>query len=259
MLKRLMRRRNWLSKYLDRKCVSMHRNYENFNYNFDQNGEKLLIKRLSKLNFTCIFDVGAHIGEYSAMLRTYFPEAEIHTFEIIKDNISHIETRMKDYSHVHINNFGLSNEDGTVRVKKYGEGSELNSVFNYPHDGNSDWVDCLVEKGDSYINENQIEKVDFLKIDTEGSEHLILDGLLDTLKKGKIRVIQFEYGKISIITKFLMRDFYQLLNEYGYVVGKLYPKKVEFKDYELDDEDFLGPNFIAVKKNETEIIKLLSN
>ncbi|MCG6939407.1 MAG: hypothetical protein LJE83_14705, partial [Gammaproteobacteria bacterium] len=67
-----------------------------------------------------------------------------------------------------------------------------------------------------------------------------------------------EYGKIIIITRFLLRDFYLLFNDPGYVVDKLYQKKFEFKDYELDDENFFGPNYVAVKKDETEVIKLLS-
>jgi hypothetical protein len=49
-----------------------------------------------------------------------------------------------------------------------------------------------------------------------------------------------------------------LLNDLGYVVGKLYPNHVEFKDYALDDENFFGPNYIAVKSSEKEIISLLS-
>jgi len=254
-----MRRRNFISKYLAKKCTSLLRNYENFNYDFDINGEKNLLKKLSTLNFTTVFDVGGHLGNYSSMLRAFFPEAQLHIFEIIDDNIEHIKDKLAGHNNVFINNFGLSNEDSTVRVKYYGEGSELNSIYDYPHHGDSNWKDCPVKKGDSYIQENNIQEIDFLKIDTEGNEHLVLEGLHDTLQKGNIRVIQFEYGKINIITRFLLRDFYQLFNESGYIVGKLYPRTVEFKDYELDNENFYGSNFIAVKKTETEIIQLLSS
>jgi hypothetical protein len=41
------------------------------------------------------------------------------------------------------------------------------------------------------------------------------------------------------------------------MLGKVFPKTVEFRKYEFKYEDFLGPNFIAVKKTETELIKLL--
>lgn len=30
-----------------------------------------------------------------------------------------------------------------------------------------------------------------------------------------------------------------------YAVGKIYPDYVDFRDYDLGDEDFLGPNYLA--------------
>jgi len=41
------------------------------------------------------------------------------------------------------------------------------------------------------------------------------------------------------------------------VLGKIFPKTVEFRKYEFKYEDFLGPNFIAVKNTETELINIL--
>ena len=103
-----------------------------------------------------------------------------------------------------------------------------------------------------------IGDIDFLKIDTEGSENLVLEGLLDTLKNRDIKVIQFEYGYINIISKFLLYDFYQFFDELGYTIGKIYPKRVEFKEYNLKDENFFGPNYVAVKSSETDIIESLA-
>jgi hypothetical protein len=71
-------------------------------------------------------------------------------------------------------------------------------------------------------------------------------------------MVQFEYGYINITTKRLLIDYYNFFEKYDYLVGKIFPKIVEFRKYNLIYEDFLGPNFIAVKKTETELIKLLS-
>ena len=70
-------------------------------------------------------------------------------------------------------------------------------------------------------------------------------------------MIQFEYGYINISTKKMLLDFYTYLENKGYLVGKIFPKTVEFRKYDFKYEDFLGPNFIAVKKTETELIDLL--
>ena len=57
----------------------------------------------------------------------------------------------------------------------------------------------------------------------------------------------------------MLIDFYNFLESKNYIVGKIFPKTVEFRKYEFKYEDFIGPNFIAVKKSETELIKSLSN
>ena len=41
-------------------------------------------------------------------------------------------------------------------------------------------------------------------------------------------------------------------------MGKIYPKYVDFFDYNFTKEDFRGSNYIAVKKSEVEFIKALA-
>jgi hypothetical protein len=65
-------------------------------------------------------------------------------------------------------------------------------------------------------------------------------------------------GYINISTKKLLIDFYSFFEANGYVLGKIFPKTVEFRKYEFKYEDFIGPNFIAVKKAETNLINSLS-
>src|SRR4051812_16969568 len=100
-------------------------------------------------------------------------------------------------------------------------------------------------RGSDFLQREGIRKVDFLKLNVEGAEHLVLEGLKDQLREQRIRFVQFEYGRVNILTHFLLRDFYQLFATYGYVVGKIYPDHVDFREYELGDEDFLGPNYLA--------------
>jgi hypothetical protein len=108
-------------------------------------------------------------------------------------------------------------------------------------------------RGDSFLQREGIAEVDFLKLDVEGAEHLVLKGLEDRLQQRSIRFIQFEYGRVNILTHFLLRDFYQLLTGYGYVVGKIFPDYVDFREYELGDEDFIGPNYLACRAGDQMI------
>ena len=88
-------------------------------------------------------------------------------------------------------------------------------------------------------------------------EDRVLKGFGELLERGAIRVIQFEYGRVNIESHFLLKDFYKLLSGFGYVLGKIYPTEVLFKDYEYTDEDFLGPNYLAVLRTETALIQRL--
>jgi hypothetical protein len=92
----------------------------------------------------------------------------------------------------------------------------------------------------------------------EGAEHLVLEGLETQLRSERVRFVQFEYGRVNILTHFLLRDFYQLFASYGYVVGKIYPDYVDFREYDLSDEDFMGPNYLACRANDAAVKALSS-
>ena len=99
--------------------------------------------------------------------------------------------------------------------------------------------------------------IDFLKIDTEGHEFHVLKGFEQSLDAGLINVIQFEYGKVNVLSRALLYDYYQFFEKKGYVVGKIFPHFVRFKPYEYFDENFIGPNFVAVKKSRADIINVI--
>jgi hypothetical protein len=41
-------------------------------------------------------------------------------------------------------------------------------------------------------------------------------------------------------------------------VGKVYPTYVDFRSYRLTDEDFRGPNYLAVRRERNDLIGLYS-
>ena len=126
------------------------------------------------------------------------------------------------------------------------------------HEGQGRNIDCAMRSGDAYMAEQGIDRIDLLKIDVEGAEHLVLQGLAGALAGGRIGVIQFEYGQANIVTRFLLRDFHLLLESHGYSVGKLYPNRVDFRRYRFEHEDFIGPNFVAVPSDAAGVKELLT-
>lgn len=234
---------------------------ENYSYNFKLNGEEMVLAKLEKSNLTVFFDVGANRGEWSILVRRHFPASSVHCFEIAPPMHDILGKAVKQLSPpVIVNHFGLSNKTGPVKFNFCTEADGMSSLLLTPElVGQYVQIDADVVNGDDYVEKHAVQRIDFLKLDVEGAENLILTGLSETLKRGAIKVIQFEYGLANIIAEFLLKDFYQLLEPLGYSIGKIFPERVEFKAYSRIDENFIGPNFLAVRKDEKDLIKLLSS
>ena len=84
----------------------------------------------------------------------------------------------------------------------------------------------------------------------------VLKGFGECLRS--VRVIQFEYGVFNISSRDLLIDFFVLLREYGFAIGKIFPNFVDFFDYHFSLEDFGGHNYIAVKESEKNLISILN-
>jgi FkbM family methyltransferase len=212
---------------------------------FTQHGEVWLQEKFSG-KFKTIFDVGSNIGEWSRMTRSFHTEADIHQFELspptYRKMLSNIDIDEKMFP----NSFGLSDKTEMISFKyKPSYDAVSSSILDLRLD-NSEIRTGFVVTGDEYVTSRKIEQIDFLKIDTEGSEGKVLKGFEKTISEGKVKIIQFEYGFICVLTKWMLIDSYKFLTPYGYKLGKLKNGSIEFHDYSLTDENFIGPDYIAV-------------
>ncbi len=220
--------------------------HENFSYDSETNGEQWLLRTLARQNRlqTC-FDVGANRGDWADLLLKENPDASIHCFEICPPTFEKLSTHFQGNPNITLNPVGLSDEKAEIPVVYCVGGDELSSMFEVVRSKNTRTINAQVIRGQDYMAEQKVAKIDLLKIDTEGAEHLVLRGFGDNLSPDRIPVIQFEYGLINISTKFLLRDFYAFFEARGYQVGKLMPAGVRFRSYQFEDEDFIGPNYVA--------------
>lgn len=79
---------------------------------------------------------------------------------------------------------------------------------------------------DEYVNENKIEKIDFIKIDVEGAEYLVLKGAENVLKK---------YSPV------IMLELYEFHTKcFGYSPEELinYLGDLGYRLYEIDEKEF---------------------
>jgi FkbM family methyltransferase len=247
---------SWLtvSKSLDKAS-------NNVNFDINNNGELRVLKILAKFQPKCVFDVGANVGEYTNIVVQTCPGCLVHSFEIVPDTFGELVNNVKS-KNVRFVNKGLSDSPGIIDIHVSKRESTTATAFridgmkaheHYYSEG--EVHKCEVITGDSYLAQQGINEIDFLKVDVEGMDYRVLSGFRESLSK--IKVIQFEYGIFNISSKDLLVDFYRLLSESGFVVGKIMPKGVIFRDYHFSMEDFYGNNYIAVRKGEQELISEL--
>jgi len=237
---------------------ALNRLYENRNHDVYSNGELTVIKKLSKFEPSIIFDGGANIGNYSLLINKFHPNAKIYSFEPVKATFQKLKENTKSRSNIIPVMNGLFKENCSQEINIFNSDthSSLFDIQGLSYEANQKQRIELI-RGDDFMRDNRIDSIDFLKLDIEGAEYAALEGFEDNIKNGKIKAIQFEYGYINITTKKLLIDYYNFFEAHNYIVGKIFPKIVEFRKYEFIHEDFIGPNFIAVKKSETELINSL--
>jgi FkbM family methyltransferase len=236
--------------------------YRAFSDDFRRNGELELVRKCSQFPVKNVFDVGSNIGDWALMARRHFPDATLHTFELAATTFETLSARVKGPNFV-LNNVGLADSTGSITYKDYGINSTVNTLSletifwddKRPHT----LVKAPVITGDDYCKKYGITFLDFLKIDVEGAESLVLKGCSGLLAAKAIRLVQFEYGYANADQRFLMRDFYQLFEGLGYQVARLTKRPIEFAPWTYSNNDFRsGPNYLAVRRGDTELIAALS-
>lgn len=248
-------RRNRVVRKLARVCRRYLDWYGNLSYDLQSNGESFVLRALSRFQPRVLFDVGANVGEWTFLANAICPTAEVHSFEIAPPTFQRLVSNTKGLPGIRVVNLGLSDTEGSIRIRHYGDMPALTTSSDYPHPFPSTEIMANVTTGDRYAAANGVTHIDLLKIDVEGMEQNVLRGFAGMLGSGSIDVVQFEYGRVSIMNRFLLRDFHELFERFGYVVGKIFPNYVDFRPYDLEDEDFVGPNYLACRSAKSDYVQ----
>lgn len=233
--------------------------YNNRGSNFFLNGEASLMERLAPAGMRIIFDVGANAGHWSEAALRFWPTSHVHAFEIAPPTAERYKaalTKEIDLGRVTFNDFGVSDEAAKIEMYYYPGNDELTSHKRRHAEHEAEKFIGNVQTLNSYCKLNNIDHIDFLKIDIEGHEFKVMRGASDLLDSGKIYCIQFEYGAFSTESKFFVKDYYSLLSDFW--IGKIFPDGVHFSDYDWKMEDFQFCNYVAVHNSREDLKILLS-
>lgn len=189
--------------------------------NFRATGEAHFLRVLASFwqKAPIVFDVGAHSGEYADAVRCVAPTAAIYAFEPHPGAFARLERRAATYGYTAFN-VGCGDRAGPATLYDYAgqDGTTLASL--YPEVITGWWrakaAAEVIEiiRLDDFIRSHRISRVDLIKIDTEGHEVRVLDGMEAAIAADLIDVLQIEFNVMSVYSRTFVRDLYTRLPQY---------------------------------------------
>jgi FkbM family methyltransferase len=142
----------------------------------------LVLKRLIKPGNT-VFDIGANIGYFGLLFAKWMRGAgTVHAFEPFPQTARRFERNLdlnpELRAMVRLNRIALSDFAGTIAMSVPDEG---HSGCNHLNADGSEMNNVMTL--DAYVQREELTRIDFIKIDVEGSEVALLQGAEVTLSR----------------------------------------------------------------------------
>ena len=150
-------------------------------------------KKLEELfdfsNARIFIDIGACIGEYSIYFAKKYPQSKIYSFEASENNLELFKENIK-----------LNKSESSIKII-YNAISDVQNQNYYLSEASQQSEVIISSKHSekktvtlsSFISNEKLDKIDFLKIDIEGSNYKLAQCIVDNYSK--INAIQYEFAK----------------------------------------------------------------
>ncbi len=192
----------------------------------------LVLKKLLDKEVKVIFDVGGHNGESILFFNRNFNFFKIYTFEPLKNNFLKLKMNTKKIQEKIVYfNCALGGKKENQIIKEMIETSsstlnDINETSNYfkkkkfflgVKDKKKMYVEkkVSIDKGTNIIREFKIDKIDLLKIDTEGYELNVIKGFESNIDIVKVIIFEHHYD-LMIRKNYTYSDINSYLLKYGF-------------------------------------------
>lgn len=225
---------------------------------------KLLAENLKK-GMTC-FDIGANIGYYTLLeSKKVEDEGKIIAIEPSPINFKLLQKNIQNENVTNVELYQIAGGDHDGTIKFFLDPhSNLSRIISNEEKvpENGEIVEVPIKKLDSFLETSAINTLDFIRMDVEGYEFNILEGMKDTIKKFK-PMIQMEVHtsllgneKTKKLLEWFMSENYEVVY---YIIRQLdCPMVGDIKDVkkyslqkllDLLNNNKLPPAFLLFLKN----------
>jgi len=203
---------------------------------------------LKKFGLDVFIDVGASKGNVSQTINYLFPKAKIYAFEPIEKELEILKSKIKGKSLI-LEKLALTDKVGQAQfyIFSYTPVSSLLKMVNqfedkFNHSSTEEKIIVKTSTLDKYFANKNLKGCVVLKIDTQGTEYLILKKGVETLKKISIIIIESSFSKMYH-NQYLFSDIYKLLTNQGFV----YAGKIDESQFYPTHELSISENSVFIK------------
>lgn len=190
---------------------------------------------LHALDIATILDIGANVGQFSTVINTIFPKANIYAFEPLPDCFQKLKLRMAGCEKFTGLNFGLGDQSGSLMFERnaYSPSSSFLEIADahkeaFPKTRNTETVEVKIERLDTLVKDLFITSPLLVKIDVQGYEYQVLCGGEQTIKNARLVITETSFVSLYKNQR-LFDDVYRILTNWGFVyagsVDQLYNPK----------------------------------
>jgi FkbM family methyltransferase len=187
---------------------------------------------LPNLRVEVVFDVGANLGQSARRYLNEFSGSSIYCFEPVEATFLLLQGNLCGRNNIHCFKLALSSAGGTAEMVL--EGSS--DLFFLPKESSgtqfhnaSRLEEVELETLDGFCAHRKIERINFLKIDTEGNDLEVLKGAEEMLSQHRIDVVEVEAGMNSKNQRHVpFGDFDKYFEDRNYYLFGIYDQMHEW-------------------------------
>lgn len=175
--------------------------------------ELMMIARIGNPEWVAL-DIGANIGYYTLFLEKRVGCRMVYAFEPSPREFSLLKENLASNGCTHVKPFNLALGERETVIKLYLSSDNIGKNSINFFESSDQEITVPVIQADALLNTEQLRRVDFIKLDVEGAEPMVLRGASELIRKFK-PVILYEswefskapYGSFACETTSLIESF----------------------------------------------------
>lgn len=212
-----------------------------------------------------VVDVGANYGYYTMLAATKNRNGKVYSFEPVKENFNILNKNVvgNGFINIETHNLAISNASGEA-IFNVTEASDSAGFYEHPNTKTFEKRTVKTVSLDEFFTE---KKVDIIKIDTEGHESYVLDGMTQLIKKNPKLKLLIEFNpKCLHMAGTDPTDLLSRLSGFGFDIFFLNEKKRNLRrlgddftswNIVMDGDEYA--NILCIQKEESLFVSFLSH